>query len=320
VTTLGRLGAALLWIVAAVAIALGAAGLVTAMDPPPTDEGRADLTAGGDAIVAPALAEVEADLEALAADVDALGVQGRGALAALTGSDLDTVEAAIAAGDGHLLDIRLGAARVQEALAALPIVGTPEAEYRLSPAVRERAERLAGAVGRVDGLESAWAGLSTGSLAASRLSALLAAHDQAVLDAAEQGRDADYAAAIETLGQADTAIADARAMRDVLVRTVDVAVLDEWLDRNAAYDAALRDLYAALDGVGGRVTDEVREAIAAEKVAKERLPGDSRGLILIMAEIGRGGINDAVIAIEEARGALREALRPPASPEPSAAP
>ena len=48
-------------------------------------------------------------------------------------------------------------------------------------------------------------------------------------------------------------------MRDILANTVDVTVLDEWLERNAAYDMALRDLYAALDGVGGRVTDDVRD-------------------------------------------------------------
>ena len=124
--------------------------------------------------------------------------------------------------------------------------------------------------------------------------------------------------AIETIAEAEAAITEARALRDTLARSVDVTVLDEWLDRNAAYDVALRDLYAALDGVGGRVTDDVREAIDAEQAAKDRLPADSRGLILIMAEIGRGGMNHAVITIEEARGALAEALAPPdpASPSP----
>ena len=87
-----------------------------------------------------------------------------------------------------------------------------------------------------------------------------------------------------------------------------MTVLDEWLDRNADYDVALRALYAALDGVGGRVTDEVRDAVVAEQAAKERLPPDWRGLVVIMSEIGRGWMNGAVIAIEEARGALAEAL------------
>ena len=103
------------------------------------------------------------------------------------------------------------------------------------------------------------------------------------------------------------------ATREALARhgqDVDVTVLDEWLDRNEAYDVALRGLYVALEDVGGRVTDDVRDAIAAEKAAKERLPPDSRGLILIMAEIGRGGMNGAVIAIEETKGRLAATLEP----------
>jgi hypothetical protein len=87
-----------------------------------------------------------------------------------------------------------------------------------------------------------------------------------------------------------------------------VTTLDSWLDRNAEYDAALRRLYLALDDLGGRVTNEVREARAAERLARDRLPPDGRGMILIMAEIGRGGMNGAVIAIEEVRGALLKAL------------
>jgi hypothetical protein len=56
------------------------------------------------------------------------------------------------------------------------------------------------------------------------------------------------------------------------------------------------------------VTGAVRKAFAAEKAARERLPGDTRGLVVIMAEIGRGGMNQAVISIEEARGELDAAL------------
>ena len=41
---------------------------------------------------------------------------------------------------------------------------------------------------------------------------------------------------------------------------VDVSTLTDWLDLNAAYDAALRHLYQALVDSKGRVTDEVRAA------------------------------------------------------------
>jgi hypothetical protein len=158
------------------------------------------------------------------------------------------------------------------------------------------------------------------------MSSLLAAHDDAVLKAAAFGRQAHYNDAIKTLADAEAAIADARTLRDRLANTVDVTTIDAWLDRNAAYDTALKRLYRALRDVGGRVTNEVRDAIAAEKAAKDRLPPDTRGLVLIMSDIGRGGMSDAVIAIEDAKGRLAEALHPPdevspgGSPAPSPAP
>ena len=58
------------------------------------------------------------------------------------------------------------------------------------------------------------------------------------------------------------------------------------------------------------MTDAVRKAIAAEKAARQGLPADSRALIVIIADIGRGGMNGAVIAIEEAKATLTDALEP----------
>ena len=73
-------------------------------------------------------------------------------------------------------------------------------------------------------------------------------------------------------------------------------------------------LYKALASVGGKVTKKVREAIDAEKAARARLPPDSRGLVVIMADIGQGRINGAVIAIEEAKADLADALEPVEEP------
>ncbi len=300
--------AAIVWLAAVLVIALGAAGLVTGMDAPPAAGGRSELTERGDAIVTPVLDAAEADLQQLADDVAALGVASRGALAALNGSDLKTVDAAIAQGDELVASIRDRSAALRSALDATPLIGTPEADFQVSAQVQERHRRLVEALGATGDLDGAWARLTIGSVAASRLSARLADHDSAVLKAAGQGRKADYDKAAATLEDAEAAITEARTLRNRLAATVDVTVLDQWLDRNAAYDTALRDLYLALRDVGGRVTDKVRDAIAAEKAAKERLPPDSRGLIVIMSEIGRGGMNSAVITIEEARGRLAEAL------------
>jgi hypothetical protein len=317
-TRLRRGSAALLWLVAVIVIALGAAGLVTGMDGSSGSGGRSELTQPGDAIVTASLDAAETDLQRLADDVAELGTSSRGALAALNGSDLETVDAAVARGDELVTSIREQTAAIRKVLAATPLVGTPEADFEVSQAVQDRHQQLVDALGATTDLQGAWARLTVGSLAASRLSARLSDHDEAVIKAASQGRDAKYKDAIKTLDDADAALAEARTLRNKLAATVDVTVLDQWIDRNAAYDKALRGLYEALQGVGGKVTPKVREAIDAERAAKDRLPPDSRGLIVIMSEIGRGGMNSAVITIEEARGRLAAALA--ASPEPSAAP
>ncbi len=307
-TAAGRVLAAIAWVAAVIVIAFGAAGIVTGMGAPATVSERPELTMRGDAVVTPALDAAEGELRGLADDVTALAAEARAALAALNGSDLATVEASVARGDELVAAIRNRVRDVGEALDATPLIGTPEAEFTVSAAVRERHARLVEAATLTSGLDAAWVRLTTGSLAASRLSDRLAEHDEAVLAAAALGRRGDYKEAVAALDEADTAVTDARALRDRLAATVDVTTLDAWLDRNADYDAALRRLYLALDDLGGRVTDEVREARAAERIAMERLPPDGRAMVLIMAEIGRGGMNSAVIAIEETRGTLTRAL------------
>lgn len=319
--TVRRIVAGIGWLAAVLLIAFGAAGLAAAMDPPPSGDDRSELTATGDAEVTVALDAIEIDYEALAATIDALGIQARGALAALTADDLDTVDTAIAAGDGLLIDIKARTSAIAGALDGVPVLNTPTGAYRVSAGVRERYERLEAALGSTSGLDLAWARLTTSSVAAIRMSELLAAHDAAVLDAAALGRRAKYADAIKALRPATAALDDAGELRDRLANTVDVSTLDQWLDRNEAYDVALAELYRALRDVGGRVTKDVRDAIAAEKAAKDRLPPDNRGLILIMSDIARGGMNGAVIAIEETKGRLGEALEEPEpSPEPSSEP
>ena len=70
----------------------------------------------------------------------------------------------------------------------------------------------------------------------------------------------------------------------------------------------------ALARAGGKITDDVRDERTAEQEARRRLPPDSRALIVIIAEIGRGGMNGAVIAIEEAKARIADALTEPVAP------
>jgi hypothetical protein len=309
---------ALLWLGLIVVIALGAAGIVTGVDHAPGTPARADLTDTADAQVAPMLDAALTDLEGLADQVDALGIQARGALAALNGVDTATVDRAIADGDTLVTDIGARTSAIRAELAAVPYVGTPTEALFISPAVAARHADLVAALDATEGLDVAWKRLTLGSVAASRMSGYLAEHDRLVGLAATRGRQARYRDALTFIAKAEGQLTAARALRDQLANTVDVTVLDEWIKRNEDYDVALKGLYTAISTVGGKVTTAVRDAIAAEKAAKARLPPDTRGLVIIMAEIGRGGMNGAVIAIEETRGKLASAIEAlaPASPAP----
>lgn len=317
---LRRLLGGIVWLAIIVVIALGAAGIVTGLDHPPGTAARADLTAAGDAEVTPLLDAAEADLSALADRVEALGTQARGALSALNGADPLTGQAAIATGDRLVADVAARTSALRRSLADVPYVGTPEAGVSISEVVVARHGALVVALDATDGLDASWARLTIGSVAATQMSGLLAEHDRLVLLAAERGRMARYAEAIKLLDQAEKQITAARVLRDKLVATVEVSVLDEWLDRDADYDVALRNLYRAISKVGRKVTAATQAAVKAEAAARARLPPDGRGLVIIMAEIGRGRMNGAVIAIEEARAKLTDALeagtaRPSDAPE-----
>jgi hypothetical protein len=298
----------LIWVAIVVVIALGAAGLVAALDHPPGSTGRTDLTSPGDVEVTPQLDAAEAAFAALADQVDALGTEARAALVALNGSEPATADAAIQNGDHLVSGIITRTQLLRSALAEVPYVGTPEAGLTVSDAVVARHAALVAALDATDGLDLAWTRLSSGSVAASTMSRLLAEHDRLVVAAADRGVNAKYASAIKVLDDAKAQIAAARELRDKLSATVDVSVLDEWLTRNENYDVALQNLYKALSKVGTKITKATRAAVAAEAEARAQLPPDTRGLVIIMAEIGQGGMSRAVIAIEEARAKLDDAL------------
>jgi len=305
---LRQIAAGLVWLVLVAAIALGAAGLVSGADHAPGTPARPELTWARDREVTAALDATSERLNALADEVAALGVQARGALAALNGTDTSTVEGAVVEGDRLLDQVLAQTTALHLELARIPYVAQTDTGLLVSRAVVTRHAALVAALEGTAGLQDAWVRLTTGSVAATRLGSLLAQHDEQVSDAASLGRAARYEDAVARLDDADTTLDAARTLRNQLANTVDVTVLDEWLDRNAAYDVALRGLYTAYAKVGSRVTDELRDAIAAERAARRNLPPDTRGLIVIMAEISRGGMTGAVIAIEETRGRLTAAL------------
>ncbi len=90
-----------------------------------------------------------------------------------------------------------------------------------------------------------------------------------------------------------------------------MAILSQWIDRNAAFDSAVRKIWTLLAKSKGKITTANRKAVetafAEFRTAQAALPPDSRALIVIMADVARGGLNQAVIGIEEARGRLSAA-------------
>ncbi len=306
---------AALWILAAALFALGAAGLVGAVGAVPGTPGRAELTWAGDRAIAPGLEAATSLAERLSRKVDDLGAAGRAALAALVARDRDLLARTLDEGTRLAADVEAATAELRSEVRSLPgLAGSapdplpPTSELVLGAEQRRAVELLLEAARLTADLDRIWAELAGGALPAMELMGLLEEHDTSTAAAAAEGRAERYADAIATLDRSAKLLAAARGLRDELATRADVTVLDEWLDRNAAYDAALRALYDALRRSGGRVTEAVRDAFAAERTAKERLPPDTRGLVVIMAEIARGGLNQAVIAIEEAKGSLLEAL------------
>lgn len=302
-----RVALGVAWLIVAILISFGGAGLVTGMAHQPGTAARPELTWAGDAAIDPQLDAAEADLEALTEDVRRLSDLGRGALSALVSRDLEGLDQRVEAGEELALTVQLAANDLRAKLDGLPGLG-PGANLRVSPAVIDRHDAIRGAVDSTDTIVPSWTQLASGALAATTVSVLLADHDASTAAAAADGRAGRYDEALGKLDASDRLIADARRLADTLAATVDVSTLRTWLDLNADYDAALRRLYQAIVDANGRVNNEVRAAFAAEAEAKERLPEDTRAVTIILLDVARERLNGAVIAIEEARAGLEAAL------------
>jgi hypothetical protein len=302
-----RLLVAVAWLAVAVLVALGGAGIVAAMNHVPGTAARAELTWAGDAAAGPAIDDAARELQAVSDAVDELGSLARQALAAVVAGDTDLVNRSIAAGTLQLGAVQQATEGLEAAIAAVPGIGD-DASLRLSPEMQDRHAQLTTTPEITRGLEDDWRVFSGRALDATNLNDLLARHDQETAAAAQAGAVAKYQTAIDQLDVSDATIAETRAVRDRLAATTDVSTLTTWIDRNATYDVALRTLYQALQDSNGELDDTIRAAFKAEQAARDRLPVDTRPLVVIMADVAQGGLNQAVISIEETRGALSEAL------------
>jgi hypothetical protein len=222
--------------------------------------------------------------------------------------NLQSLSATIAGGTLQLAVVEADAKTLETSLDAVPGIGA-DAALRLSPDLRNRYQELATTRSQTAGLAAAWTAFTGRALDAADLTSLLTEHDTQTAAAARAGAAAHFPEALAALDTSDAVLVRSLALRDHLASTgTDVSTLTEWLTRDGVYDAALRTLYQSLVDAKGVVTAAVRAAFAAEQSARAQLPGDTKGLVVIMSDIARGGLNQAVIAIEEARGSLNAAL------------
>ena len=310
------------WLLIVAVVSVGGAGLVAAMANQPATSARAELTFDGDTAAAAALDHVQGELSDLAKDVERLGELGRGALTAMVSSDFASLDAAVADGQTLARSIDTRSAQIKEEISLLPGTGANE-PLVWSPETSARRDVALTAVTSTGGLEAAWSRLAAGSTVAVRLTVLLTNHDTTAGKASETGfRTLKYADALKILQSAQAMLDQAKTLRDALANTVDVSTLTQWIDRNAEYDAALAKLFKVTIAGKGKVTKAMIEAGLAERKARDFLPSNTSGLVIILAEIGRGGLNQAVIGIEETRAKLQAAVDalsapPPEAPSPS---
>ena len=322
VSLIGRAIRGLFWTAIFAVLAAGGAGLVGQAWHPPGSPVRAELTYPGDAALDARLDAATAGLAEIADEVEVLADAAKSALAEVTSSESERLRAAVERGDEAATTIEASAAELRLALADLPGDG-PTATIEYSNATLVRRSGVLAAIEAASGLAVHWRQVAARATETANLTTQIARHDQTVLAAAADGRERRYQRAMRILDEALLLVVDIQSRRARLIAGSEGTVLDEWIIRSRNYDTALRSLYAALRDCscpGGPFTVEVQFANRDERLAFEQLPPDRRTIIVIVSEVAAGGLTDAVIAIEDARGQIETALVEAEAPEPGASP
>ena len=297
----------LFWTVLFAVLAAGGAGIIGQAWHAPGSPGRAELTYAGDAALGARLDVATATLVEISDEVATLADAAKSALAEVTNSDATLLRAAIERGNAAAEAIEARAADLRGALADLPDGEGNAMEY--SDATLVRRSTVLAAIQAASGLAVYWRQVAARAIDTANLTTLLDRHDQTVLAAAADGREERWQRAVRVLDDALLIVADVQSARTRLIAGSDGTVLDEWINRNRDYDTALQNLYAALRASGGNPsTTAVQQARIAERHAFDRLPPDRRTIIVIVSEVTSGGLTEAVIEIEDARGQIESAL------------
>lgn len=307
------MAAALGWTVLAAAVALGAAGLDGQLIHPPGGASRAELTYTTDHALQARLDTAAASLADISDNVDRMADAAKAALGSISNVDPTQLKANLERGSGAAALISSAAKDLQTSLAGLPGDG-PDRAVQYSNAVLVRRAGILAAMDASLSLAQDWQQVTTGSLSAARAAELLNDHEVTIFQASQLGTRSQFAEAIAVIEQAKVTLEDIRSLRDQIVAGGEITVLDEWIQRHTAYDTALEGLYRALDKSHGRNTLTVQQWVRTEAAARANLPPDNRAIIVVVAQIAQGGLNQAVIAINEAQGRIESALAETGNP------
>jgi len=296
------------WTVLLALLAISGAGLVGETFHAPGSPARAELTWDGDTALGAQLDVAAAELRVIATDVTQLAQFAKSALAEVTSTDPTRLRAALEQGGLVAARVDASAKALRTSLVGLPGDG-PMAAIEYSNATLVRRAAVLAAIDAASGMAAEWQAVTGRAVDAAQVTSLISQHDLTVLSAAQEGVAARYAAAIPILDEALLTIDAIRELRIRLIAGSENTVLDEWMERNTAYDKALQALYAALVKSKGKpLAAEVQSAKREVDIAFANLPPDRRTILVIVSEVARGGLTQAVLAIEEAHGRIDEAL------------
>lgn len=304
---IGRAFRGVVWTILLAVMAVGAAGLVGQAWHAPGSPARAELTYDGDAALNARLDAATDQLKLIAVDVEQLAKEAKTALEEIASTDPTRLRESLQRGGQAAATIDIETRELRDGLRGLPGDG-PAAVIEYSNATLVRRAAILAAIDAAASLATQWQQVTGRAVDAAHLTTLIAEHDATVLDATEKGRTRRYREAATVLDDALLTIGEVATLRKRLIAGTEHTVLDEWIDRTAAYDVALRALYAALDASGGVVTQAVVAARREERLRFDQLPPDRRTIIVIVAEVARGGLTQAVLAIEDAHGRIDDAL------------
>ncbi len=277
------------------------------VDHPPGDDARPELTRRDAAILAPRLAALRPALEAMATGSAALSGAGRDALAALRSGDAGAIPAALDAGEAVLVRLTTAAAMVRDARPGL-LVDLDDGLW-LPSADRERVAAVGEALDGVEAMATAWRDASAAMLLPIALVEAVAGHTAAVQGATAAGRNGAYADASTWLADAAAGLERVRRVRDrIAVAGLETATLDGLMVRLADRDAALGALYAALVASDGVRTPAVEAALARVDATSAKLEAVSTDLAESVREAGASRVVEALLVIDDGRGAIEAAL------------